>query len=68
MQVIVYNGHTCQVARTFSRFKDTAFSGVFRQDGRLLAAGSQDGMVQVCGPLGGVPHGPKALACVRNIS
>ncbi len=46
-QVVVYNGHTRQVGRTFSRFKDTAYSGCFRSDGRLLVAGGQDGVVQV---------------------
>jgi len=43
----MYNGATRQVGRTFSRFKDTAYSGVFRADGRLLAAGGEDGVVQV---------------------
>lgn len=43
----MYNGATRQVGRTFSRFKDIAYSGVFRSDGRLLAAGGQDGVVQV---------------------
>lgn len=47
LQVVVYNGYTRQVGRTFSRFKDTAYSGCFRCDGRLLVAGGQDGMVQV---------------------
>lgn len=43
----MYNGATRQVGRTFSRFKDTAYSGVFRSDGKLLAAGCEDGIVQV---------------------
>ncbi|KAF5834055.1 WD40-repeat-containing domain protein [Dunaliella salina] len=46
-RVVVYNGHTRQVGRTFSRFKDTAYSGCFRSDGRLLVAGGQDGVVQI---------------------
>lgn len=33
--------------KTVSRFKDTAYSGVFRSDGRMLAAGGQDGTVQL---------------------
>lgn len=46
-QVIVYDGLTRQVRRTFSRFKDVAYSGCFRQDGKLLVAGGQNGIVQV---------------------
>jgi hypothetical protein len=46
-QVIVYDGLTRQVRRTFSRFKDVAYSGCFRQDGKLLVAGGQSGIVQV---------------------
>lgn len=46
-QVILYDGQTKEVARTISRFKDCAFSGTFRSDGKLVVAGSQDGMVQV---------------------
>eukprot|EP00887_Chlorella_sp_A99_P001615 scaffold8.g1615.t1 len=46
-RVLVYDAATRAVKRTFSRFKDVAYSGVFRSDGRLLAAGSEDGVVQV---------------------
>ncbi|KAG1655036.1 hypothetical protein FOA52_008787 [Chlamydomonas sp. UWO 241] len=46
-RVILYDGATKQVARTISRFKDQAYSGSWRSDGKLLVAGSQDGMVQV---------------------
>ncbi|WIA16183.1 hypothetical protein OEZ85_012896 [Tetradesmus obliquus] len=46
-RVIVYDGLTRQVRRTFSRFKDVAYSGCFRQDGKLLVAGGQNGIVQV---------------------
>ncbi len=46
-QVVVYHGQTRQTARTFSRFKDVATSGVFRGDGKLLAAGCLNGVVQV---------------------
>eukprot|EP00775_Hariotina_reticulata_P014922 gene14922-15127_t len=45
--VIVYDGLSRQVKRTFSRFKDVAFSGRWRPDGRLLVAGGQNGIVQV---------------------
>lgn len=46
-RVIVYNGLTREVKRTFSRFKDKAYSGCFRQDGKLLVAGGEDGVVQI---------------------
>ncbi|KAL6761546.1 WD40-repeat-containing domain protein [Haematococcus lacustris] len=46
-RVVVYNGHSRQVGRTFGRFKDTAYSGSFRSDGKLLVAGGQDGVVKV---------------------
>lgn len=35
------------MSRTISRFRDVAYSGCFRSDGRLVAAGGQDGVVQV---------------------
>lgn len=46
-QVILYDGLSRQVRRTFSRFKDTAYSGSLRNDGKLLVAGGQNGIVQV---------------------
>ncbi|KXZ44237.1 hypothetical protein GPECTOR_70g467 [Gonium pectorale] len=47
-RVILYNGLTPAVAgRTISRFKDIAYSGCFRSDGKLVVAGGQDGIVQV---------------------
>jgi U3 small nucleolar RNA-associated protein 15 len=51
LQVILYDGLSRQVRRTFSRFKDTAYSGSLRNDGKLLVAGGQNGIVQVgwCG-------------------
>ena len=47
VQVLLYDVQTKEVSRTISRFKDCAYSGCFRSDGKLLVAGSQDGMVQV---------------------
>lgn len=47
-QVILYDGLSRQVRRTFGRFKDTAYSGTLRSDGRLMVAGGQNGIVQVC--------------------
>lgn len=46
-QVIAYDALSCSVRRTFSRFKDKAYSGCFRGDGRLLVAGGEEGIVQV---------------------
>jgi len=46
-RVVVYNGNTKQVGRNFGRFKDTATSGCFRSDGKLLVAGGLDSIVQV---------------------
>lgn len=47
MRVQVFSSKTRQVVKTFSRFKDTVFSGEFRNDGKLLVAGDQSGLVQV---------------------
>lgn len=46
-QVLLYDGLSRQLRRTFARFKDTAYSGSLRGDGRLLVAGGQNGIVQV---------------------
>ncbi|KIY97585.1 U3 small nucleolar RNA-associated protein 15-like protein [Monoraphidium neglectum] len=46
-RVIVYDGQTRQVRRTIARFKDKAYGATFREDGKLLVAGGQDGIVQV---------------------
>jgi len=35
------------VRRTIGRFKDKAYCGTLRADGKLLAAGGEDGIVQV---------------------
>eukprot|EP00271_Cylindrocystis_brebissonii_P021166 TRINITY_DN7422_c0_g1_i1.p1 TRINITY_DN7422_c0_g1~~TRINITY_DN7422_c0_g1_i1.p1 ORF type:complete len:532 (+),score=114.97 TRINITY_DN7422_c0_g1_i1:490-2085(+) len=46
-RVILYDGATCQQKRIFSRFRDIAYSGTLRSDGRLLVAGGETGIVQV---------------------
>lgn len=43
----VYDGATSAAKRQFTRFKDKAYGGSFRQDGRLIAAGGEDSVVQV---------------------
>ena len=69
-QVVVYHGQTRQTSRTFSRFKDVATSGVFRGDGKLLAAGCLSGTVQVRGAAAVLLAPPGALArpCPGNIT
>ena len=47
VQVLVHDGHTQAVTKTIARFPDTARCGVFRADGKLLAAGCESGLVQV---------------------
>lgn len=49
-RVVLYNGAApgaLTVGRTISRFKDIAYSGCWRSDGKLVVAGGQDGVVQV---------------------
>ncbi|KAK9841941.1 hypothetical protein WJX81_000200 [Elliptochloris bilobata] len=46
-RVIIYDANTRQVRRTISRFKDRAYSGCFRRDGKLLVAGGEDAVIQV---------------------
>ena len=44
---LVYSSATQKQLRQFTRFKDIAYSGSFRDDGKLLVAGGQDSIVQV---------------------
>eukprot|EP01087_Luapelamoeba_hula_P019080 TRINITY_DN6275_c0_g1_i1.p1 TRINITY_DN6275_c0_g1~~TRINITY_DN6275_c0_g1_i1.p1 ORF type:complete len:502 (+),score=46.79 TRINITY_DN6275_c0_g1_i1:169-1674(+) len=46
-RVQVFSASTATVTKTFSRFKDIAYSGTFRADGQLLAAGDATGLVQL---------------------
>ncbi|RSH78670.1 uncharacterized protein EHS24_002399 [Apiotrichum porosum] len=46
-RVLVYAPKTGKVVKTVTRFKDTARCGEFRKDGKLMVAGSDDGLVQV---------------------
>jgi len=46
-RVMVYDGQTRLLRRTIARFKDKAYGASFREDGKLLVAGGQDGTVQV---------------------
>lgn len=46
-RVLIYAPKTGKVVKTISRFKDTARSGEFRKDGKLVVAGDEGGNVQV---------------------
>ncbi|KAJ7562666.1 hypothetical protein O6H91_03G079500 [Diphasiastrum complanatum] len=46
-RVVIYDGTTCEVKKTISRFTDLAYSGSFRSDGQLLVAGGETGIIQV---------------------
>ncbi|KAK9465378.1 UTP15 C terminal-domain-containing protein [Lipomyces arxii] len=46
-RIQIFSSRTRQVVRTISRFKDTAYSGEFRPDGKLIVAGDASGLVQV---------------------
>lgn len=46
-RVQVYSSKTHQPKKTISRFKDIAYSGSFRQDGKLIVAGDATGMIQM---------------------
>lgn len=45
-KVQILSSKTLQVQKTISKFKDTVYSGEFRNDGRLLVAGDATGMIQ----------------------
>ena len=45
--MLVYDAQTGRMVRQFTRFRDVAFCGVQRDDGGALAAGCEDGRVQV---------------------
>ena len=45
----MYSSVTNEVEKTISRFEEVAYSGCFRHDGQLLAAGSEGGVVKVKG-------------------
>ncbi|KAG4301463.1 hypothetical protein PCANB_002378 [Pneumocystis canis] len=47
LRVQIYTSQTLTVKKTIARFKDTAFSGEIRADGKLLIAGDSTGTVQL---------------------
>lgn len=69
----VFDGTSSAVKRQFARFKDKAYSGRFRLDGRLMVAGGEDAVVQVGCPSnvalrGHYPASPAAQACPADAS
>uniref|UniRef100_A0A0D6RAL4 U3 small nucleolar RNA-associated protein 15 C-terminal domain-containing protein n=1 Tax=Araucaria cunninghamii TaxID=56994 RepID=A0A0D6RAL4_ARACU len=46
-RVSIYDGESCELKKTISKFKDVAYSGVFRSDGQIIAAGGETGIIQV---------------------
>ncbi|NP_001011103.1 U3 small nucleolar RNA-associated protein 15 homolog [Xenopus tropicalis] len=46
-RIHLYGQYSQEPIKTFSRFKDTAYCGTFRGDGKLLAAGCEDSVVQL---------------------
>jgi U3 small nucleolar RNA-associated protein 15 len=46
-RVTIYNSQTRRSQRVFARFKDVAYSGVLRSDGKAMAVGGQQGAVQL---------------------
>ncbi|KAK3269238.1 hypothetical protein CYMTET_22303 [Cymbomonas tetramitiformis] len=46
-RVFLYNGKTKKMKKQFTRFKDKAYSGCLRSDGKVIAAGGETGLVQV---------------------
>ena len=47
-RVQIYAPRTQKVTKTISRFKDVARSGCIRDDGKLVVAGDDSGLIQVC--------------------
>uniref|UniRef100_W8B2N6 U3 small nucleolar RNA-associated protein 15 homolog n=1 Tax=Ceratitis capitata TaxID=7213 RepID=W8B2N6_CERCA len=50
VRVQIYNPITKLVVKNLSRFQETAYGGTFRQDGRLLVAGDEQGFVKLFDP------------------
>lgn len=47
VRVQIYNPITKLVVKNLSHFQETAYGGTFRQDGRLLVAGDEQGLVKL---------------------
>lgn len=47
LQIQIYSSSTNQVNKSFSNFKEKVYCGSFRNDGKLIVAGRENGSVQV---------------------
>lgn len=54
-QIHIYGRYSQEPIKTFSRFRDAAYCGTYRDDGRLLAAGSEDGSISLFDVSGKAP-------------
>lgn len=54
-RIHLYGRYSQEPIKTFSRFKDVAYCGTFRSDGKLLAAGGEDSVVQLFDISGRIP-------------
>lgn len=46
-RIHIYGPHSQEPIRSFTRFRDTAYGGSFRGDGKLLVAGSEEGLLRL---------------------
>ncbi|KAH0628032.1 hypothetical protein JD844_008695 [Phrynosoma platyrhinos] len=46
-RIHIYGRYSQEPVKTFSRFKDVAYCATYRDDGKLLAAGSEEGIVRL---------------------
>ncbi|XP_062905300.1 U3 small nucleolar RNA-associated protein 15 homolog [Mobula hypostoma] len=46
-RIHIYGRYSQEPIKTFSRFNDTAYCGTYRDDGKLLLAGCEDGIVRL---------------------
>jgi U3 small nucleolar RNA-associated protein 15 len=46
-RVIIYNSKTNEPKQTITKFKETAFGASFRQDGQLIVAGGEEGIIRL---------------------
>ena len=47
-RIQIYAPRTQKVTKTISRFRDVARSGCIRDDGKLVVAGDESGLIQAC--------------------
>ncbi|KAL1257113.1 hypothetical protein QQF64_012658 [Cirrhinus molitorella] len=46
-RVHIYGPHSQEPIQSFTRFRDTAYCGTFRGDGKLLVTGSEEGLIRL---------------------